>query len=81
MAHLPISSVHLSDRIGKADRGESFWRWHRHMWTPPFSKFLCVYVQCGRVQSYVRPMCAARMAAGPDDIRGLIPFTSTSLVL
>jgi multicomponent Na+:H+ antiporter subunit G len=27
------------------------------------------------------PLCAAPMAAGPDDIRGLIPFTSTSLML
>jgi hypothetical protein len=31
-------------------------------------------VQYGRVQSYVRPLCAARMAAGPDDIRGLNPI-------
>ena|SRR5580704_16124816 len=42
---------------------------------------LCAFVQDGQVQSYVRPLCAAPMAAGPDDIRGVIPFTSTSLML
>jgi hypothetical protein len=31
-------------------------------------------VQDGRVQSYVRPLCTAPMAAGPDDIRGLNPI-------
>ena len=29
-------------------------------------------MQYGRVRSDVRPLCAAPMAAGPDDIRGLI---------
>jgi hypothetical protein len=28
-------------------------------------------LQYGRMQSYVRPLCAAPMAAGPDDIRGV----------
>jgi len=44
------------------------------MWTPPFGKsFYERLWKDGRVQSYVRPFCAARMAAGPDDIRGLNP--------
>jgi hypothetical protein len=29
--------------------------------------------EMGRVRSYVRPICAALMAAGPDAIRGSSP--------
>ena len=36
-------------------------------------------MQDGRVQSYVRHLCAAPMAAGPDDIRGLNPIHVSEL--
>ena len=41
------------------------------MSTPPVGKSLRAFLQDGRMQSYVRPLCAAPMAAGPDDIRGV----------
>src|SRR3954467_10638449 len=45
----------------------------RHVWTAPSMQGLLVWRARGRVRSCVRPPCAVRMTAGPDEIRGPAP--------
>jgi len=47
-----------------------------HVWTAPWQELSDVCCSIGRVRSRVRPVCAARVAAGPNAVRGLGPNPS-----
>src|SRR5271163_2323476 len=47
-----------------------------HVWTTPWQELSDVACSIGRVRSRVRPVDAARMAAGPNALRGSGPNPS-----
>jgi hypothetical protein len=50
------------------------------MWMPPAGKGILGYVTIPDwVQPYVRPICAAHIAAGPDEVRGSDPNQNRAL--